>query len=171
VTILRRRRWVPAGAAAFLFALVLLGALLPAGTSSVNTAVLASHHVDHYGVRFPSAEFGDALQSAALDISGESYERYASKTLVLLAMANDAALNTTVPLFLEGLSRIKGLNQATLDAHLALVVWSRADMDACSGLQEAYKHQCVRDAEHKNSAGSHGFHSPGFHALGFAKIK
>ncbi|PNW73821.1 hypothetical protein CHLRE_13g574100v5 [Chlamydomonas reinhardtii] len=90
-------------------------------------------------------------------------------------MANEEALNHTVPLFLTSLRRIQVIGGRhrgrTLDQHLVLVAWSEAAMAACKALNGQFDHKCVRDPEHKAATGSFGFHSEGFNALGFAKIK
>ncbi|KAG2443742.1 hypothetical protein HXX76_002088 [Chlamydomonas incerta] len=111
------------------------------------------------------------MAEAAVDIQHLSCR----KSLVLLGMANEEALNHTVPLFLTSLSRVKitgGRHRGrSLDQHLVLVAWSEAAMAACKALNSNFRHKCVRDAEHQAATGSFGFHSEGFNALGFAKIK
>ncbi|KAG2443741.1 hypothetical protein HXX76_002087 [Chlamydomonas incerta] len=111
------------------------------------------------------------MATASIDIRHLSCR----KSLVLLGMANEEALNHTVPLFLTSLSRVKitgGRHRGrSLDQHLVLVAWSEAAMAACKALNSNFRHKCVRDAEHQAATGSFGFHSEGFNALGFAKIK
>ncbi|KXZ49344.1 hypothetical protein GPECTOR_22g938 [Gonium pectorale] len=113
----------------------------------------------------------DGLRAAAVDISHLSCR----KSLVILGMTNEEALTHTVPLFLQSMSRVRlsgGRDGGrTLDTALVLVAWSRAALRMCAGLQGEYRHQCVRDKEHRAARGSFNFHDTGFHALGFAKIK
>lgn len=149
---------------------MLLGVLMAAGTadSSNYVARMAGGHTSHIGVRWPTPEFAEALTAGAVDVSKVPGSR--SSSLVILAMANGAALNLTVPIFLESLRRITTVSGKTLDHHVAIVVWSRQDLATCRNMAE-YHHQCVRDPEHKNAEGVFGFHSVGFHSLGFAKVK
>ncbi|KAG2443743.1 hypothetical protein HXX76_002089 [Chlamydomonas incerta] len=90
-------------------------------------------------------------------------------------MANEEALEHTVPLFLESLRRVPVTDGEhggrSLDQHLVLVAWSEAALTACQALNSRYGHKCVRDAEHTAATGSFGFHDAGFNSLGFAKIK
>lgn len=134
-------------------------------------ARLAESHVSHMGARYPTPEFADALAAAAMDVSGLAGSSE-GRSLVILGMANHLALELTVPLFLESLSRIKGEPDAarTLDSHLVLVVWEAKDVSVCSELQRTYRHLCVRDAEHRRVSGQFGFHTAGFNSLGFAKV-
>ncbi len=115
--------------------------------------------------------------AAAVDVSHAG----CSRSLVILAMANEAALNHTVPVFLASLSRVqlaggKHKGQA-LDSKLVLVAWSEGALAACRALQrrgqqgqgqgqQGYMHQCVQDREHRAATGSFGFHDEGFNALG-----
>ncbi|KAG2438994.1 hypothetical protein HYH02_010785 [Chlamydomonas schloesseri] len=134
-------------------------------------AQLADAHFLGYGVRLPTIDFLGAMSKASIDIQHLSCR----KSLVLLSMANEEALEHTVPLFLGSLSRVKitgGRHKGrTLDQHLVLVAWSEAALAACQALNSDFGHKCARDTEHKAATGSFGFHSEGFNALGFAKIK
>ncbi|EFJ49793.1 hypothetical protein VOLCADRAFT_117113 [Volvox carteri f. nagariensis] len=112
-----------------------------------------------------------ALQRAAIDISHLSCRN----SLVLLGMANEEALQHTVPYFLESLSRVAvtaGKDAGhSLVGRVVLVAWSQDAMKACQALQATYNHQCVRDAQHTAATGSFVFHDTGFNSLGFAKVK
>ncbi|GLI61986.1 hypothetical protein VaNZ11_004553 [Volvox africanus] len=140
----------------------------------VSVNVVEKHSRSHYaqhGVRLPTRAFTGALHKAAIDISHLSCR----KSLVVLCMANEEALQHTVPHFLESLSRVvvKGGRQEgqAFDGRVVLVAWSLDAMRACRDLQAKYKHHCVRDAQHTAATGSFSFHDTGFNSLGFAKVK
>ncbi|GFR47444.1 hypothetical protein Agub_g9167 [Astrephomene gubernaculifera] len=154
-----------------LLTVVVILCSVSSSSAANKVARLAKSHFAQHGVRLPTRKFMEAMRAAAVDIS----EASCRKSLVIIGMANEEALNHTVPLFLESLRRVQitsGQHAGqTLDGRLVLVAWSLEALAACSALQATYSHQCVRDAEHPSPKGSFGFHSHGFNVLGFAKIK
>jgi hypothetical protein len=126
----------------------------------------ARSHFAPHGVRLPTRAFTDALQRAKVDISHLSCR----KSLVFLGMANEEALQHTVPHFLDSMSRVSIVDGKhagrRLDGRVVLVAWSQAAMESCVALQSKYKHQCVRDPQHTAATGSFAFHDTGFNSLG-----
>ncbi|EFJ50276.1 hypothetical protein VOLCADRAFT_89227 [Volvox carteri f. nagariensis] len=151
---------------------VLLAQIAAAKHPARHVSQMIQAHFIRHGVRLPSHAFTKALREAAIDISHLNCH---SSTLVIVAMANEEALKLTVPLFLRSLKRVKvsgGKNAGeTFDARLVVVAWSLDSLKMCIDLQRNFSHQCVRDAQHFPGKESFGFHSDGFHALGFAKVK
>lgn len=138
---------------------------------SSNSNFVEKHSRSHYaphGMRLPTRAFTAALRHASIDISHLGCG--SSKSLVLLGMANEEALNYTVPYFLDSLSRvtITGGHHGgePLERHVVIVAWSLDAMATCRTLQSQYSHQCVRDAQHTAATGSFSFHDSGFNSLG-----
>ncbi|GIL61302.1 hypothetical protein Vafri_15698 [Volvox africanus] len=140
--------------------------------SGNHVAMMIQSHFLQHGVRLPTRAFREAVKNAAINVSHLSHR---PSSLIILAMANEEALKRTVPIFLDSLRRVKvsGGTDAgkTFDGRLVLVAWSREALAMCRELQANYSHHCVRDAEHAAGKKSLGFHTDGFNALGFAKIK
>ncbi|GIL79167.1 hypothetical protein Vretimale_16708 [Volvox reticuliferus] len=140
--------------------------------SGNHVAMMIQSHFLQHGVRLPTRAFKEAVKNAAINVSHLSHR---PSSLVILAMANEEALLRTVPIFLRSL---RGVNVSsgtdagkTFDGRLVMVAWSRDALVMCRELQAEYSHHCVRDAEHAAGKNSLGFHTDGFNALGFAKIK
>lgn len=150
-----------------LLALLTCTQLSAATVDTEYIAKKASGHFAIHGANLPAREFTDALRAASIDVSHHCCRR----SLALLAMANEEALQDTVPVFLASLARVRleGGAQAgePLDSKLVLVVWSDAALAICRQLQQRYSHQCVQDKEHDAQSGVMGYRGEDFMSLGW----
>ncbi|GAX73716.1 hypothetical protein CEUSTIGMA_g1169.t1 [Chlamydomonas eustigma] len=144
---------------------------------------LSSRHFEKHGAKWPSVSFSSAVRSASLDVTlsdntAHGY-RYAH-SVVLMAMANDMAMKTTVPLFVQSLNNMtssvgnegtvqKHVGSRIMSNHLVLICSSSSAFQACHNLGLAER--CVEDLDMALGNKSLPFHTIGFNMIGFAKIK
>jgi hypothetical protein len=110
------------------------------------TKALSDRHFDlgRHGAKWPSRAFSRAVREAAMrhEAAGPSLHGAASahvvgrRSVVLMAMANDVAMQSTVPIFVQSLeaTAVSSAPASNLARHLVLVCSSDSAADMCRAL-------------------------------------
>ncbi|GAX73717.1 hypothetical protein CEUSTIGMA_g1170.t1 [Chlamydomonas eustigma] len=148
--------------------------------STIQAAKAQSdRHFESHGAKWPSSQFTSAVSEAAWSythtavLSTSQQAHGSTHSVVLMAMTNDLAMQSTVPLFLQSLRSIRlpdspNPHQSLVDI-LAMICFSHFTETSCR--EHGLSSRCVLDKDVQLGNHSLPSQSVGFRMIGFAKVK